>query len=43
MFNLKQNKLYRDEKANFKGIKRSSQKRGNTKNHMNSSQEYVRN
>lgn len=42
MFNSKQNKLYQDEKANFKDIRRSSQKSEILKNHTNSSQEYVR-
>lgn len=42
MFNSKQNKLYQDEKANFKDIRRSSQKSEILKNHMNFSQEYMR-
>lgn len=37
--NSKQNKLYQDEKANFKDIKRSSQKTEILKNYIMTSQE----
>lgn len=42
IFNLKQNKLYKNEKANFKDIKRSSQKSEILTNYMETTQKYMR-